>query len=215
MAQNSFVLIIEDHPLYKQALLSLLKVSFPESEIVGANSADEAFVFLETQDKKTISRSVILLDLTLPGLSSLELIDKIKSDYHEGQILVISGSDDPLRVAACLGAGVKSFISKSTPPDRIVDLIGRALSGTLTDQSWISIDGPKNLDHLPKIHLTSRQVQVLQLVVQGMSNKQIADTLETTEATSKAHVSAILRMLNVESRTQAVLVAQKLGFTSQ
>jgi DNA-binding NarL/FixJ family response regulator len=215
MSHDSFVLIIEDHPLYKQALISLLKLSFPDSEIVGANTAAEAFIYLNTQSPTVISKSVILLDLTLPGLSSLELIDKIKSDYSQGQILVISGSDDPLRVAACLGAGVSSFISKSTPPDRIVDLIGRALRGTLNEQSWISLDGPKSIDNLPKIHLTSRQVQVLQLVVKGMSNKQIAEELDTTEATSKAHVSAILRMLNVDSRTQAVLVAQKLGFTSQ
>jgi DNA-binding NarL/FixJ family response regulator len=214
MAQDSFVLIIEDHPLYKQALVSLLKLSFPDSEIVGVNSAEEAFTFLQTQSPKVISKSVILLDLTLPGLSSLELIDKIKTDYADGQILVISGSDDPLRVAACLGAGVKSFISKNTPPDRIVDLIGRALRGALNEKSWVTLDGPKNLDTLPKIHLTSRQVQVLQLVVQGLSNKQIADTMQTTEATSKAHVSAILKELNVESRTQAVLIAQKLGFTS-
>ena len=215
MAQDSFVLIIEDHPLYKQALVSLLKLSFPDSDIVGANTAEEAFAYLGAQSHKIISKSVILLDLNLPGLSSLELIDRIKSDYVGGQILVISGSDDPMRVAACLGAGVSSFISKSTPPDRIVELIGKALRGSLTEQSWISIEGPKSLDHLPKIHLTSRQVQVLQLVVQGMSNKQIADELETTEATAKAHVSAILKMLNVDSRTQAVLVAQKLGFTGQ
>ena len=212
MSEPSFVLIIEDHPLYKQALMSLLRLSFPENEILGYNQAEEAYEFLTAKTDDVKSRSVALLDLSLPGLSGLELIAKIHTEHPTLQIAAISGSDDAMRVGACLGAGVSAFISKSTPPDRIVDLIGRALRKGLSEQVWLTIDGQKNLDEVTQIRLTARQLEVLALVCKGYSNKQIADLTQTVEATAKAHVSAILRELGVDNRTQALLVAQKLGF---
>jgi DNA-binding NarL/FixJ family response regulator len=212
MSEPSFVLIIEDHPLYKQALMSLLRLSFPENNIAAYNQAEEAYEFLTAQTAEVKARSVALLDLSLPGLSGLELIAKIHSEHPELQIAAISGSDDAMRVGACLGAGVRAFISKNTPPDRIVDLIGRALRKGLSEQVWLTIDGQKNLSEVTRIHLTARQLEVLSLVCKGYSNKQIADHTHTVEATAKAHVSAILRELVVENRTQALLVAQKLGF---
>lgn len=214
MQDTPFVLIIEDHPLYKQALISLLRISFPETLVVGCSDASEAFEFLQKQKNDTISRSLMLLDLTLPGLSGLELISKAHSDYPDCQIAVISGSDDAVRVGACLGAGVRAFISKNTAPDRIVEVIGRALRGKITEPLWINESGNQSLDNVPRIHLTARQVEVLNLVCRGLSNKQIAEQLDTVEATAKAHVSAILRELQVDSRTQALLVAQKLGFVT-
>ncbi len=212
MSEQPFVLIIEDHPLYKQALVSLLRLSFPENEIVAYNQAEEAYEFLTAQSEEVKTRSVVLLDLSLPGLSGLELIAKIHTEHPTLQIAAISGSDDAMRVGACLGAGVRAFISKNTPPDRIVDLIGRALRKGLSEQVWLTIDGQRNLNDVTQIHLTSRQLEVLSLVCKGYSNKQIADHTHTVEATAKAHVSAILRELGVEHRTQALLVAQKLGF---
>lgn len=212
MNEHSFVLIIEDHPLYKQALVSLLKMSFPEHEIMAFNSAEEAQDFLSKRSNQSISNSLALLDLTLPGLSGIELISRIHHDYPDLQIAVISGSDEAVKVGACLGAGARAYINKNTAPDRIVDLIGRALLSGLAKQTWLNITGTQSLDNIPKIHLTVRQIQVLVLICKGFTNKQIADELETVEATAKAHVSAILRELGVDSRTQALLVAQKLGF---
>jgi DNA-binding NarL/FixJ family response regulator len=151
------------------------------------------------------------MDLTLPGLSGIELINKTISLYPDLQVAVISGSEDKVLVATCLGAGVRAFISKNTPPDRIVDLIGRALRKGLIEQTWLNDKGTQSLKDIPRIKLTTRQLEVLRLVCRGLTNKQIADHLETVEATAKAHVSAILRELDVENRTQAVLLAQNLG----
>lgn len=212
MSGQPFVLIVEDHPLYKQALISLMRLSFPEVLIAGGGSADDALTFIAQQPGEWVQRSVVMLDLSLPGLSGLELVDKVHSEYPDIQIVVVSGSDDPLRVGACLGAGVSAFVSKTTPPDRIVELIGRALRARLTEQQWLSADGPKGLDGLHRVHLTSRQVEVLGLICQGFTNKQIADQLNIIEATAKAHVSAIFKELGVVSRTQALLAAQRLGF---
>jgi DNA-binding NarL/FixJ family response regulator len=212
MRIKPFVLIVEDHPLYKQALDSLMRLSFPDAVVASGGTADEAFAFIDAQAPQMLAASVLLLDLGLPGLSGLELIDQIHTRYPALQTVVVSGSDDPLRVSVCLGAGVRAFVSKSTPPDRIVDLIGRALRGELGAAVWLTMDGQRNLDSLQQVHLTSRQVQVLSLICQGYTNKQIADTLQIIEATAKAHVSAIFKELGVVSRTQALLAAQRLGF---
>ena len=211
MSMKSFILIIEDHPLYKQALLNLLSLSFPDEEIVGYLQVEDAYDFLKSKSAEVKERSIVLLDLSLPGLSGLGLIDKIHSEHPELQIAAISGLDDELHVGACLGAGVCAFISKNTPPDRIVELIGRVLRKELTDQVWLTIDGQKDLRQVLPIHLTGRQLEVLGLICKGYTNKQIAEHTQTVEATAKAHVSAILRELRVENRTQALLVAQKLG----
>lgn len=212
MRTKPFVLIVEDHPLYKQALDSLMRLSFPDAVVASGGTAQEAFAFIDAQAPQMLAASVLLLDLGLPGLSGLELIDQIHNRYPALQTVVVSGSDDPLRVSVCLGAGVRAFVSKSTPPDRIVDLIGRALRGELSAAVWLTMDGQRNLDSLQQVHLTSRQVQVLSLICQGYTNKQIADTLQIIEATAKAHVSAIFKELGVVSRTQALLAAQRLGF---
>lgn len=215
MSGKPFVLIVEDHPLYKQALESLMRLSFPDALVAAAGSAQDAFAFIGAQLPEIQAVSVLLLDLTLPDLSGLELIDKVHNRHPALQIIVISGSDDPLRVGVCLGAGAKAFVSKSTPPDRIVELIGRVLRQELTSAVWLTADGSRSLDGLQRLHLTSRQVQVLGLICQGCTNKQIADTLQIIEATAKAHVSAIFKELGVVSRTQALLAAQRLGFNEK
>jgi DNA-binding NarL/FixJ family response regulator len=211
MQHPSFVMIIEDHPLYKQALSNLLKMSFPENEVVAFNQLEETSDFFSKKTSEVKSRSVALVDLTLPGLSGLEMVNKIHAEHPDLQIAVISGSDNALRVGACFGAGARAFISKDTPPDRIVELIGKALRKGITESVWINIKGSQNLDDVPRIHLTARQIEVLNLVCRGYTNKEIADHTQTVEATAKAHVSAILRELGVNSRTQALLAAQKLG----
>lgn len=211
MREKYFVLIIEDHPLYKQGLESLMRLSFPDAEVVAGSVAEDAFEFFASKRPETIAHSVMLLDLTLPGLSGLKLIDRIHTDQPELQIIVISGSDDALKVGACLGAGVQAFVSKSTPPDRIVELIARALRERLHEQTWLMASGPVDLHDLRHVHLTSRQIEVLGLICQGMTNLQIAERLSIIEATVKAHVSAIFKALGVVSRTQALLAAQRLG----
>lgn len=215
MGTKPFVLIVEDHPLYRQALESLIRLSFPDARVITSSQAQDAFAFIDVQDAPSIGASVMLLDMGLPGLSGLELIDQAHTRYPTLQIVVISGSDDPLRVSVSLGSGARAFITKTTPPDRIVELIGRALRDELNEPVWLAAEGPRNLDSLQRVRLTSRQVQVLGLICQGLTNKQIADALHIIEATAKAHVSAIFKELSVASRTQALLAAQRLGVNEQ
>jgi DNA-binding NarL/FixJ family response regulator len=213
LAQKS-ILIIEDHPLYRQALGNLIKVSLPEVNLISANSAEEAINLLSKKSKKELADCTILLDLSLPGLSGLSAIHLIHEASPASHIIVISATDDKLQVSACIGSGAIAFISKSTPPDRITEFLGRLLRDGLNHPELITHEGSEDIASLKPIRLTPRQIEVLLLIFQGKSNKDIAEKLDIIEATAKAHVSAIFRELNVVNRTQALLAAQKLGFKS-
>ncbi len=204
--------MVEDHPLYRQALSNLIKVSLPEVSLLSANSAEEALTIVSKKSEKDLSDWTILLDLSLPGLSGLSAIHALAEAAPGSNLVVISATDDKLQVSACIGSGAVAFISKSTPPDRVSEFLGRLLREKLSHPKLITSEGNENIANLKPIRLTPRQIEVLLLIFQGRSNKDIAETLNIIEATAKAHVSAIFRELGVINRTQALLAAQKLGF---
>ena len=206
------ILVVEDHPLYRQALSNLIKVSLPEVDLLSTNSAEEALTILSETAKKNLKDWIVLLDLSLPGLSGLSAVHAIAEATPTGNLVVISATDDKLQVSACIGSGAIAFISKSTPPDRVIEFLGRLLRDNLTYPELITNEGNENIANLKPIRLTPRQIEVLLLIFQGKSNREIAETLDIIEATTKAHVSAIFRELDVVNRTQALLAAQKLGF---
>ena len=138
-------------------------------------------------------------------------MEQLRSRFSSLPTLVVSGSDDPLVVSLCLGAGARAFVSKLVAPDRIVDLVGRTLRGELESPIWLTANGPMNIDALQQVQLTSRQLEVLYLVCQGLTNKQIADELDVNEITVKVHLSGIFKEFSVTSRTQAILAAQRMG----
>jgi len=210
MTTKPFVLIVEDHPLFKQALSGLLRLGFPDIDVDSTADAQEAFAFLETR-KNALEQSVMLLDPGLPDISLPELMAQLSTRFSALPTIVISGSDDPLVVSLCLGAGVKAFVSKLVAPDRIVDLVGRTLRGETDGQMWLTVNGPVNIDSLQKVKLTPRQLDVLYLVCKGLTNKQIAEQLEVNEITVKVHLSGIFKEFSVSSRTQAILAAQRMG----
>jgi hypothetical protein len=205
-------MVVEDHPLYRQALSNLIKVSLPDVELLSTNSAEEALSVMAKKSKKELAGWTILLDLSLPGLSGLSAIHAFAEAAPPSNLVVISATDDKLQVSACIGSGAIAFISKSTPPDRVTEFLGRLLREKLPHPELITSEGNENIASLKPIRLTPRQIEVLLLIFQGKSNREIAETLDIIEATAKAHVSAIFRELDVVNRTQALLAAQKLGF---
>lgn len=210
MTDQPFVLIVEDHPLFKQGLSGLLGIGFPDTPIASAANAKEAFAFLEER-RDALARSVLLLDPGLPDISLPELMEQLRSRFSSLPTIVVSGSDDPLVVSLCLGSGAKAFVSKLVAPDRIVELVGKTLIGELESPIWLTSNGPMDVDALQQIHLTARQLEVLYLVCQGLTNKQIADELDVNEITVKVHLSGIFKEFSVSSRTQAILAAQRMG----
>ena len=206
------ILVVEDHPLYRQALLKLLDFSLANITLSSCNCAEEALTIIGKKGKDQDTEWIVLLDLSLPGISGLSAIYEIQKIDPAAKILVISATDDNLQVAASIGAGAKAFISKSAPPDLVVDLLNRFIKNEVENPEWITGQGKCSIDALPKVNLTARQIEVLLLICQGKTNRYIAESLNIIEATAKAHVSAIFRELNVLNRTQALLAAQRLGF---
>lgn len=202
------VLVVEDHPLYHQALKNLVSQADSELTLHCAFNLEQGLQKVAQIPHK--QKCLVILDLNLPERVGIQSIHRLLHVHPNLIIVAISASDDPMRVAAALGAGAQAFISKSADAEVVLDLIQRALTGELR-QEWIGSNGPQPLKSLPRIHLTARQVEVLSQICQGHPNKVISSMLDITEQTIKAHISAIFRELGVVNRTQAVLVAKRLG----
>jgi DNA-binding NarL/FixJ family response regulator len=216
MPTDSFILIVDDHPLYKHALANLLKVTFPEKKIYTAVSGEDALTIIEKVEANSdLEESLVIVDLTLPGISGMKLLDALRTQFTKLRTAVISGSDEILRVGACFDLGAFAYICKNAAPDAIVDLISKNLKSKEGKRIFLNMAGEISNENIPKTNLTVRQCEVLHLVCEGYTNKQIADQLKTVEATVKAHVSSIMNALRVENRTQAVLLAQKLGISDK
>lgn len=210
-------LVVDDHPMIRLAMADALRARFPELRVESRGSAEDALELLKVELKK--SKKIlwwVLIDLGLPGLGGLAAIRHVLELGPQIKIITISGSDDELQVGACLGAGSTAFISKGAPMEDMIALVSLAVDGSLQIGAWLTSSGAADSASIRRIALTDRQLQVLSMICEGNSNKQIADSLGITEITAKSHVGAIFRELQVVSRTQAVLVAQRLGlFTNK
>lgn len=210
-------LVVDDHPMIRLAMADALRSRFPDLRVESRSSAEDALELLKAELKKSKKMLWwVLIDLGLPGLGGLAAIRHVLALGPQVKIITISGSDDELQVGACLGAGSTAFISKGAPMEDMIALVSRAVDGSLQSGGWLTSSGPADSAAIRRIALTDRQIQVLSMICEGNSNKQIADSLGITEITAKSHVGAIFRELHVVSRTQAVLVAQRLGlFTNK
>jgi DNA-binding NarL/FixJ family response regulator len=206
------LLIVDDHPIIRAALADALRKRFPRLRLESVGDAESGIALLKQELKKRKSQPWwVLIDLGLPGMSGLAAISQLLALSDTVQVIAISGNDDALQVGACFGAGAAAFISKAAPTEDAITIVAQAVEGTLIKGTWLSARGLADSSALNRIALTERQVQVLSMICQGMSNREIADQLGITEITAKSHVGGIFRELHVASRTQAVLVAQKLG----
>jgi DNA-binding NarL/FixJ family response regulator len=212
------ILVADDHPLLREALAHVLR------------ELDSGVTVLEAADGEAVRRlaaehsdlDLMLLDICLPGVSELELFDELRSDYPALPLVALSALDDPGTVNAVLAGGTLGFIPKSSPHPVMVNALRLVLSGgrylppELMAREWASgLVGTANLGTRAAVSaedlgLTERQQQVVALLAQGKSNKQICRDLGLAEATVKVHVTAILRALKVTSRTQAVVMINQL-----
>jgi DNA-binding NarL/FixJ family response regulator len=203
-------LIVEDHPLYRDALTRLVTSTMPESRVVAANSAEAGLRVMATLDDLLI----VVMDPGLPGITGTEAITAFRTAAPHVPVVAISASEDRRDASAALRAGARVFISKAMPTDALAEAIRRVLDGRLAAPQWISPAEPVADDAQEPLSLTARQREILGLIVHGHSNKEIALRLVLAEATVKMHVSSIFRALNVASRTQCVRAASRLGVLS-
>ncbi len=209
------VLIVDDHPLFRDALKSTVSGAFPDALTVDAISLDNAIEILD----ETTSIDLALFDLGMPDVQGFEGLLQLRKRFPRLPILIVSGLEESDIVQRALEYGAAGFVPKSAGKDAIATAIVEVMQG--------SVYVPANLDVYhggrsteldikfeEKINsLTVQQLRVLGMLREGMLNKQIAVELSISPTTVKAHVSEILRKLEVGSRTQAVIAASRIDFT--
>ena len=205
------ILVADDHPLFREALSGALEPYFENAQIIQAGSLDDAVSKLKEFD----GIELVLLDLNMPGGEYFNGLITLREQYPSIPVGVISGSDTVEVVAQVMSLGAQGFIPKVSETreiaQAIVDMIGgkKWLPQGMEEQLEKVDDELKLL--LQRFHeLTPKQIQVLSYLRAGLMNKQIAHEMNVTEATIKAHISAILRKLEINTRTQAVLLMDKL-----
>jgi DNA-binding NarL/FixJ family response regulator len=207
------VLIADDHPLFRDALKLAVAQAVPGAQIIEADSVHSLFTALESHPDPEL----LLLDLNMPGAQGFNALVQARSHFPAVPIVVISAREDRHIMHRALGHGAAAFVPKSAS----IDLIVAALREVLSGDTWLppsaSQDNPASLDAGEAeatsrlAALTPQQFRVLSMLSAGLLNKQIAAELGVSEATVKAHVSAVMQKLGVSNRTQAVLLAQKLA----
>ena len=204
------VLVVDDHPLILQALERWLPQVEPALGVLRAANRDQTLTVLARHP----DCALVLLDLTLPGARGLELLAELRHDHPQLPVIVLSATHDRATVGAALAAGARGYVSKTATPDALLDAVHTVLAGGRD----VTADVGGALASVPGVPaqalgLTQRQAEVLQLLVQGKPNKLICRDLRLSEGTVKVHVSAILRALNVHTRSQAIVELARRGVT--
>ena len=204
------LVIADDHPLFRGALREAVTGLFEQVEIGEAGSFDDVAKLLERGGEVDL----ILLDLTMPGVRGFSGLIYLRAQYPSVPIVVVSANDDPAVIRRCVDLGTSGFIPKTLGIEEMRTAIMRVLEGGVWTPPDANLDGgadAETADLMARLaSLTPQQVRVLMMLSEGLLNKQIAYELDVSEATVKAHVSAILQKLGVESRTQAVIAASKI-----
>jgi DNA-binding NarL/FixJ family response regulator len=204
------LLIADDHPLFRGALREAV------SGLVGRAEIGEAGTFEEVTDllERDSDFDLILLDLNMPGVRGFSGLMYLRAQYPGLPIVVVSANDDPAVIRSCMEFGASGFIPKTLGVDAMRQAVTRVLQGELWTPPDIDLARQSDAETTALItrlsSLTPQQVRVLMMLSGGLLNKQIAYELGVSEATVKAHVSAILQKLGVESRTQAVIAAGRI-----
>ena len=220
------LLIVDDHPLFREALGSALRLAYPEASLHEAGGLEAACALLSAER----GFDLVLLDLALQGVSGFEGLLTLRARFPRLPVLVVSGHEDPRVMREALHHGAAGFVpkavDKATLTTAIATVLGGALylppgvdgaagaeaSGRSPDPAARGTPGRRAPLAERVARLTPQQVRVLMMIRQGKLNKQIAHELQVGDSTVKAHVSEILRKLEVISRTQIVIETAPLDF---
>lgn len=209
MFQPEKIIIADDHPLFRQALLGTLKLKLTNTQWLEAQTIDE----LEQQLSDNTDSDLLLLDLHIPGAHGFNTLIHVRNHFPQIPVVVVSAHEDHETIHKSMGYGASGFIPKSTPVDDIYHAIQQVLLGNIWTPKAYNELAPMqdNNDIAERVaSLTQQQYRILMMFAQGMLNKQIAYDLNVSEATIKAHATAIFRKLDVRNRTQAVIAIAQL-----
>ena len=208
---SRLVIIADDHPLFRAALRQAVTQTVDGVDIIEADSIAALQQAIETHPEADL----LLLDLNMPGAHGFSGLVFTRGQYPALPVVVVSGSEDPPIMRRAIEHGAAGFIPKSAPLPTISDAIRDVLNGEI----WLP---PQMRDQLQQLNTTSndfseklasltpQQFRVLGMLAEGLLNKQIAYELDVSEATVKAHMTAVFKKLGVRNRTQAVIAMQQL-----
>ena len=205
------IVIADDHPLFRGALKQALSVLGDHTQIIETGDFETTKAAVASHD----DIDLVMLDLSMPGASGLSGLISLRGIHSDVPLVVVSAHDDPETIRRALELGASGFISKSASMEDIRGSVQVVLGGGVAAPTGIDL----GVEHDPEVSdlirrlqmLTPQQARVLGMLAEGLLNKQIAYELGVSEATIKAHVSAVLQKLGVDSRTQAVILLSKIG----
>jgi len=223
MADTKRVIVVEDHPIYLDGVLTRLKME-NNLELVGAYQDGG-------QGLKAIRQhtpDVAIMDVNLPTLNGLQVVRQMRAENIPTRVIVITGHHDREQTLHVIRSGAQAYASKDIPPDELVALIHQVTQGMYVINSepmtpaqvrdWVASEIENMNAHVVEdgnehyTPLSTREMQILTCVAHGKSNKEIAQELKISQQTVKNHMTSILRKLNVEDRTQAAVAAIRHGW---
>lgn len=210
------ILLADDHPLFREGLKPVLEKLQPDVELVEAMDYPSAFAAMH-QAALQGGVDLALMDLYMPGMDGIEGITRFLATFPDVPVVVLSASEQNEDIQKLLATGAVGYLCKSSSSEVILGALRHVLAGglyvppSLQERKDAPVVPPESVRHTA---LTSRQIDVLRELAKGLSNRQIAQALKVTEGTVKIHLCAIFRILKVNNRTEAVLVAQKMGLHS-
>ena len=199
----------DDHPLYREALVRGVVSCFPAARVEEVDMLESLLDLLRRES----GVDLVVLDLKMPDTHGFSGLSVLRSEYPQLPVAVVSAAEQPAVIERAMRLGAAAFIPKSTPNAKLQEALRAVIGGS----TWTPVDLYASGAHDELLEadrrlaqLTTQQLRVLDLLSQGLLNKQIAHELGVAEATVKSHVSAIMRKLGVNNRTQAVLLARDL-----
>jgi len=197
------VVVADDHPLVREALRHALQQAIAGVRVLEASTLPEAMALVRDAGPVDLA----LLDLNMPGMDGFTGLASLRSAEPSLPVAIVSATADPAVIRRAIELGAAGFLPKSAP----LETIAQAIQAILDGEIWVPPDpeagNPSEMAARAR-ELTPQQLKVLSMISQGLPNKQIAYELQVSEPTVKAHVTAILRKLGVNSRTQAVIAAR-------
>jgi DNA-binding NarL/FixJ family response regulator len=207
------ILIVDDHAVYRYGLALILRQAFGAPKIIEAERFEEGLERLDQPDL-----TLALFDLGMPGLSGPHELEAVRRRRPDIRVVVLSASEDRQDILTALAAGVHGYILKSHAPDAMIEQLRYVLSGeiyvpaTLAHLPPTAVESPPPQPQARKVltSLSERQLQVLQGLVEGKSNKEIAHTLQLSQGTVKMHIAALFRQLGATNRTHAAALGKQM-----
>lgn len=220
------LLLADDHALFRDALVQYIERSNPDAQVCVAVDFDQAFDMVE----KDQEQDLVILDLRMPGMNGMQGFEKMKESFPDVPVALMSGIAEPQDVKAAIDLGAVGYFPKTLSGKSLLQAIERVLAGEVfvptdrkTNQIMPSYYGeipektpPVSSQTPPRnFKLTPREEEVIEYLVTGASNKEIANKLELQVVTIKLHVRGICRKLEAKNRTQAALIARENGFVGK